>query len=244
MEVSSPSTMRQEFLRRAEWRKDDERRIAERDFKARKDKEEREKKDEKTRDAEETLLVVIASEAEIGAFTVTLDTYDAATVEALQQNDEQLIKVREELTKMLDKAYVLPDGRKVFKTEDGLRVFDEHGIEVKNLDPDEIEEWRPKFEQFFGVTEEENRLIEERAGLVDYQNKLDEARERTRDSDHPLTRDELEELKARIDKDKPDAVKRVLDENVDADRAPQAGAEFDPSSLNPLRKPTAPGLDS
>ena len=45
-------------------------------------------------------------------------------------------------------AYLLPDGRRVFKTEDGSRVFDEHSIEVTDFDPETIEDWRPRREAF------------------------------------------------------------------------------------------------
>ncbi len=88
MEMLPISAFRSEFLRRAEWRKDDDRRAIERDIKLRKDKEERDKKDDKDRGADEILAVVMATETEIADFTVTLDAYDAATIEALQKNEE------------------------------------------------------------------------------------------------------------------------------------------------------------
>lgn len=54
------------------------------------------------------------------------------------QNGRALERVQEDLRIMVDKAYVLPDGRRVFKTEDGMRVFDEHGEEIKGFDPDPV----------------------------------------------------------------------------------------------------------
>ncbi len=139
---------------------------------------------------------------------------------------------------MLDKSYVLPDGRKVFKTEDGLHVFDEHGVEVKDFDPNEIEAWRPSYEKFFETTTQHQQLTTERDQLLDYQAKVDDARERTEDTEHPITHDELEELKADLEKSKPDAVKLVLGEETEMERAAKSEAGFDPSTLA-LRKPQA-----
>lgn len=241
MDVSTLSPFRLEFLRRAEWRREDDRKVQERELKARKDKEEREKKADREDRIEEVLFAVMVTDQEIADFTVTLDTYDAATIEALQKNEEALVKVREELSRMLDKAYVLPDGRRVFKTEDGLHVFDEHGVEVKGLDPDEIEEWRPKWDRFTKELAAESDLIQEQEQIFDYQAKLDDARERAEDTEHPLTHDELEELKAKLEKSKPDAVKRVLGE--DTVPAPTSEQDFDPSTLT-LRKPQLPTLGS
>lgn len=239
MDVSTLPPIRLEFLRRAEWRREDERKIVERELKARKDKEEREKKADREDQFEDVLFAVLATDQEIADFTVTLDTYDAATIEALQKNDEELNKAREQLTRLLDQAYVLPDGRKVFKTEDGSKVFDEHGLEVKDVEPDTIEPWRPKWETFNANVQAVDALSEERQQLVDYQTKLDEARERIENDEEPLTHDELEDLKARIERDKPDAVKRVLGD--EAASAPASEQDFDPSTLT-LRKPQVPIL--
>lgn len=79
----------------------------------------------------------IVSASEIAEFEVDLDRYDTATVAALQENEVQLAQVRERMDALLGQAYVLPDGRRVFKTEDGLRVFDESGkeLDASTIDP-------------------------------------------------------------------------------------------------------------
>lgn len=46
------------------------------------------------------------------------------------ENQVFLDAVRERLDVVLSRAHVLEDGRRVFKTEDGSQVFDEHGAEV------------------------------------------------------------------------------------------------------------------
>ena len=176
---------------------------------------------------------VIATDEQIAAFTVKLDTYDAATIEALMENERALEQVREELRIMLDKAYVLPDGRRVFKTEDGTRVFDEYGEEISDFDPALIEDWRPHWEEYDAKTDEHRVLEQERRELLDYQGELDEARERA--AEDGLTEAELEDLELRIEQDMPDAVKRHLTgehspaPDDDKPEPPQQQATFQPA---------------
>ncbi|MFG1384343.1 hypothetical protein V5F55_22455 [Xanthobacter sp. V3C-4] len=65
-----------------------------------------------------------------------VDHLGVKTVEALMEKEEALAAVREKMKAMLGKAHVLPDGRRVFKTEDGQHVFDEHS---QQLSPSEID---------------------------------------------------------------------------------------------------------
>ena len=206
METLALSIVRLEFARRAEWRREDEERVLDH-IKAEK------KHEQEEREADEAALAdyafaVLASETDIANFTVKLDAYDAATIEALHENEAALVKTREELRLMLDKAYVMPDGRKVFKTEDGKRIFDEKGQEVKNFDPDQIEDWRPRWERYSAEAEKRDALLKERQQLNDYQAELDEARERT--GEDGLTKDDLDDLERRLDGDMPEAVRRHL----------------------------------
>lgn len=103
---------------------------------------------------------------------------------------------------------MLPDGRKVFKTEDGRHIFDESGAEVKGVDPATVEDWRPRAEQFFDLVEKRDALTVERQQLHDYQAELDEARERA--GEDGLTKDDLDDLERRLADDMPEAVKRHL----------------------------------
>lgn len=239
METTPLRSYREEFAKRAEWRREDERRLDQI-----KQKEEKDKKEEQEREAEQeafldTAMVVLATEPEIADFNVRLDTYDAATVEALMKNEEALAKVREEVRIMLDKAYVLPDGRKVFKSEDGTRVFDEHGAEVKNIDPHEIEDWRPKHEEFQKFAAEGEALEDERKELVQFQEELDEARDDVNDGD--LTKAELEEIKKRLEENAPDAVKAKMAKAEPAQEAEVAAPKVD-MAFRPAGKLNMPAL--
>lgn len=234
MESLSLRSYRHEFARHAHWRADEKRRVLDQISRKEDKKQERERERSEEHDAlmDFAFGVIIATDSRIAAFTVKLDTYDAATIEALMENERALERVQEDLRIMLDKAYVLPDGRRVFKTEDGFRVFDEHGEEIKDFDPNLIEDWRPHWEQYSAGIEEEKALIVEREQLLDYQAKLDEARELA--GKEGLTEAELDELEQRIEQNIPDAVKRQLAgdgaPSFDGDQPaiPQQQATFQP----------------
>jgi len=178
------------------------------------DRKRRDREDNADNDTAELLDIValIVTDAELRAFRLELDRYDAATIEALYQNEINLAEARAELERILGEAYVLPDGRRVFKTEDGLRVFDERGLELDatEIDPNEIEDWRPHWERFDGARQRVDALEAERQELLDYQEKLDAARERLDAGD--LTREEFDRLRENLKADMPDAVRQRIPE--------------------------------
>lgn len=208
METRALPSFRQEFAKRAEWRREEERRIANQIREGEKDKKREREHEQEDQVLMDWALAELASEADIAAFTVKIDRHDTATVEALMENEKALERVREELRIMLDKAYVLPDGRRVFKTEDGTRIFDEHGQEVTDFDPHLIEERRPRWEKFDSANKENKALMEERRQLIEYQERLDTIREDADKDD--LTKGELEDLEKRLEEGMPEAVKRQL----------------------------------
>src|SRR5690606_36305110 len=54
------------------------------------------------------VAIVLAEPAEIQEFTLELDRYDTATIEALMRNEEALAAAREELKIVLDRATSFP----------------------------------------------------------------------------------------------------------------------------------------
>lgn len=176
------------------------------------------------------LAVVIISEAQARELRFDIDRYDTATVNALYENEQALERVQAQIDKMFTQAYVLPDGRRVFKTEDGQQVFDEHGEELDPsfIDPDMIEDWRPRWEPVKQALDHREALIEERTGLIAYQDKLDDARGRLEAGD--MTQDEYDRLREDLVEDMPDAVRRQIPElaSEDLEAAQQvAAAEID-----------------
>lgn len=178
-------TRHSEWLRQRQWF-----------IKAREDREKRAERTEKLEDdlAGMGMEVVMATEIQIREFEEKLDTYEAATVTALMENQKQLDIVNARIEAMLAQAYVMEDGRRVFRTEDGTQVFDEHGVEITQdeLDFELIDDKAPTWEAFSRGVEERANLVAERESLFEYQQKLDDARERI--SEGEISEAELEEL--------------------------------------------------
>ena len=107
-------------------------------------------------------------------------------------------------------AFRLPDGRMAFKTEDGQRVFDQHGTKLapETVSPDAIPGNAPTWESNQMIIAAENKLLHERDQLHDYQKSLDEAREAA--GKGKFTADALARMEAKLQKDMPDAVKAQL----------------------------------
>lgn len=145
-------------------------------------------------------------------FRVELDSYDTATIAALQENERELAAVRERLDGLLLKAHVLPDGRRVFKTEDGRRVFDEFGseLDVTTIDPDLIGDERPRWESYQPYFERSQELTLERDEILEYQSRLDAARERIDAGE--ISREEFDELRDELKTAMPDAVRAQVPE--------------------------------
>lgn len=176
------------------------------------------------------LEAILAPPERIAAFRTRLDTYDAKTVEALMLNQEQMDTVRRAMDDMLQKAHVLPDGRRVFKTIDGQKVFDEHGTELapEVVDPKRIDEKNPRWETFKGNLDQYEQLRTERRDLHDFQDRLDTTRERL-DKGGVSERD-MERMKEELASAMPDRVRRKLDAD-------------DPAALDRLGDPNPPVQD-
>ena len=171
----------------------------------------RERKEEREdRRNADFLMAVMATPTQIQAFTVKLDRYDTATVEALMVNGEKLQEVRKQIDQMLLEAHVLPDGRRVFRTRDGKQVFDEAGqaVAAEVVRADAIDPRKPAWEDYRAVVERESKLQEERIQLRDYQERLDEARVKVNEGS--LTKDDLDNLDADLEKSMPKAVRDVV----------------------------------
>ena len=151
--------------------------------------------------------IVAAPPVQIEVFETKLDSYDIAIVAALMGNQEQMDVVTASIADILSRAYVMDDGRRVFKTEDGTQVFDEHGDEVtrEELDPGVIGDHVPTWETFSKDRGEKAHLEAERAQIIEFQEQADTARERI--SQGGISEDELAELDAALSRAMPDAVR-------------------------------------
>lgn len=209
MRLDIRGALRREFKGRAEaaalqrfYREQDEQR------------ERRERKDDIEDDAAELIeaTALIVSASEIEDFKIDLDRYDAATITALQHNEQKLARAKERWNDLLAKAHVLPDGRRVFKTEDGQQVFDEHGNELDPsiIDPDEISDSAPRWEEAEDALDAAQELEAERAELLAYQAKLDEARERLDSGE--ITQEEFDKMRENLIAAMPESVREQIPE--------------------------------
>lgn len=212
------------------------------------EKQKNEEKEMELRDMEMYALVqmALASPEQVADFKLQLDDYDAKTVEALIENEEALKLVREKMETMLEEAEVLPDGRRVFKAKDGQRVFDEHGQEVPRdtIDPNSISNKKPFWESYSDAMKDGEHLMAERQGLLEYQDKLDAARERLDNGE--ITTKELDALKGDLEKSMPDAVRakvgndRPEAENTNSQKL-ETNAPVLPNNMDALMRQTGFG---
>ncbi|WP_300029274.1 hypothetical protein [uncultured Roseobacter sp.] len=160
--------------------------------------------------------------------------HHSLTIEALLENQERLDAVQLRIDRLLSDAYVLPDGRRVFKSEDGVRVEDEFGaiVPASELDPNSIEDYRPSLEVWEATWEEKQALNKERDDLIEYQTKLDQAQ--TLIDQGGLSDDDFAELDDLMTSNVPDAVRSRLPASDPAYRAnPDIGGQNMSNSFDP-----------
>lgn len=125
---------------------------------------------------------------------------------------------------MLLRAHVLDDGRRVFRTQDGAKVFDEFGTEVapEIVTPDEIDPSAPIWEEYWSDRERHTELTQERQELLDYQERLDDTRERVTDGE--LSADEIDALETELEELMPLAVQEEL--GLEPTQVPELEGDF------------------
>lgn len=235
MRLAEVQSLRVEFERRRVDRKCDEEQLL--DTKLRREKDERKAAEELRAEQEMVDLMVatvLASDTEIADFRIELDAYDEATVKALMENEEKSEAARKDVERMLGESHVLPDGRKVFKTRDGLRVFDQKGNELSasTVTPDEVDDRKPRWEDFTDVVDRYDALKKERQDILDFQQDVDEAREQLDEGD--VTKDEFADMRAKLKEKMPLAVARELPdfkEPEPGNRRDEVAASAKPASM-------------
>ena len=137
----------------------------------------------------------------------------------------------------------MEDGRRVFLTEDRSRAFDEFGEEVSQdaFDFDAVPYSAPTYEAFAGEVDLRNDLVNieqlltnERQNILDYQDQLDEARDRIADGN--ITGSELDELDANLVDAMPISVGRHMP-GFEVEVAPNTDATLPNSTTTPTRQP-------
>ena len=207
-------------------------------------KEQRQRNETLDNNAEDTFMdiaaaVIIADQVEIDVFKQELDIYDEATLKAILENREILESLYTERDRLLDNAYQLDDGRRVFKSEDGVTVIDEFGHDVppEVVMPEAISDIYSKAEEYLPIQQGiiKHEAIEKR--LYNYQEHLDDARELANSG--KMTQQELDDYRQQLQTEMPIEVRKQLPDdfkpqtvplknefNIPADDVPTIGAEY------------------
>ena len=180
----------------------------------------------------ERMLRDPAYRAQYEAFGDFLNEAQSKTEIAFTGAEAALADAQDRLRNTKDSANVLPNGKKVLRTADG-RVMDEHGNIVGAEDAAGIvwKDGAPTYEEYLAA----KQRAEDAARLVDdirrYQTEvLGRARDRWEDTDSPITPDEMEEWRQRIERENPAAARSAIAE-------PGAETELGASSTSTMRKP-------
>ena len=172
---------------------------------------------------------VLADPLETQAYKAELDEYDALTVEAIMENREVLDRLYAEREAMLERAYILEDGTRVFKSEDGLRVYNQDGelLPSSTVNPEQIGDKYQKAEPFFDNLKSINKHQQIEKNLLEFQEHLDEDRELA--DSGKMTKDELAERREERLKEMPIEVRRKLN-GFDETQEQKLKSEFSTSA--------------
>lgn len=189
---------------------------------------ERKKREEEERKAEAldraAAAFLRASPARISSFQRSIDNYRIEATQALIRNERAQAEIAARIQARLDQAFVLDDGRRVFKTEDGTRVFDEHGVEVgeDEITPDEIPNHLDRWEIMEQELERQDELLEDHQAILDFEAELDAAEEEIEAGG--ITNERLDELEAELEAAIPASMRPAQD-----DPGPKTKAQPRPS---------------
>jgi len=202
-------------------------------------REEQKRKEKLEAEAEDALsdfasAVILAQPEQIFEFNQKLDRYDEATVKALMENTEALERIEKQIQEQLKHAHVMEDGRKIFKSADGTWAVDQNGhkLDPQKDDLDLIPQTVVTAEDFLQTNDELKRLQKEHQEILDYQEKLDHARDRA-DKDN-FSQDELDTLEQELETSMPQAVQEQL---PDYKPEPQQSITMDMPKMPTISKP-------
>ena len=136
-----------------------------------------------------------------------LDRADRASLAALEDARQRAAEAREALEALHRRAALLPDGRRVYRTQDEAAAYDEDGNRLTGREMGGVE-WRDGQPTWEGEIEQRDRLreaVREVEDIEAYRRHLEEQQERHGEGD--LSPDELKELDRSLDAAMPAAVR-------------------------------------
>ncbi|NRA87233.1 MAG: hypothetical protein HRU28_07520 [Rhizobiales bacterium] len=196
-----------------------------------KSRHDQEKRDDKAEKLQDDLLsfaidALVASEIQIEEFNMKLDQYDESTVKALMDNQIRIDEINAKIENMLADAYVMDDGRRVFKSYDNNLIIDEFGtiVTAEEIDPNLIPNGGIAPEQYLDALNIRNEELEIQTQLIEFQEQLDSARELS--AKDGVTTQELDDLEADLFDALPPSVKSNISGFDTAENAPDVTAIF------------------
>ncbi len=200
------------------------------------------KKDEDAGEFAEFVMWALASSQDIARLRTKIGLLDSASLEALRETEGTLEGAREDLKHIRDNAYQLPDGRKVYRTEDGNAVYDDDGNQVSPsvIDPKNIPPEKSSWEKRQQAGERVEDLETQQQDIQGYRTRLDRTRKRLDDDN--ITQDELDELDKELENDMPDAVRQHRDRLAAND--PDSKAEPTRTTSAAARHDAGPGFET
>jgi hypothetical protein len=138
-----------------------------------------------------------------------LDLMEQASMAALHENEERLRAARDDLQRVRDRAYeiTMPDGTvaKVYREGNTVRTDDGAEVDRGIVHPDELPASSPSWQRRKDAGESVMRLENERAEIIDYQDRL--ARSKNTLSSDDVTAQQLDAMQANAAR-MPEAVRR------------------------------------
>ena len=142
----------------------------------------------------------------------TLQQEETSVRKALTIIDQRLEQARERLDHLLAKAHTLPDGTKVFRSENTNMAFTIDGRQLSEEEKNSIE-WdgtRPSLEDYREAKEAVEKSEQDKEQIVAYEKHiLNPARERIRDPENKPSEEELKEILESLKKNRPAIVEEL-----------------------------------
>lgn len=180
-----PTTLKRMFLERTSTKAFKELQQRQADELRRKNAEKAKNENDDTSD-DILIVVAMASQENVQAFRDQLNEMQQRTIERVLYLQHQRDALLAEQQQMLENAYALEDGRRVFRSEDSTYVIDENGSEVRRdvVDPDDIGDGFTSAETYLSITRRLDDNEHATSEAIQFQEQLDDLGDR-------LGRDEL-----------------------------------------------------
>ncbi|MCV6575106.1 MAG: hypothetical protein OIF58_05160 [Cohaesibacter sp.] len=203
MKPDDPIQLSENFLRRARLKRDQEFHL-QRERQQTKDRQERHDQDD---NLDILLTVAMATEQEVAVFRARLDDYEERATKHILALQRKLDQEMVEKNAMLDQAYILDDGRRVFKIHDEQRVIDEFGQDVSPdiIVPDEVPNHHPDGKLFIGTLNSLSKTHEALEKTIKFRDRVNEMQDEV--DQGKISKDRLQELEQEFEDIMPDILK-------------------------------------